>query len=129
MRVIYQTLPVQASFTDPRTRRTITGYASFRVYLVGPDEEFPALPTIKHARSQFRRLADLRADAGHGKPIVAKMPARSALRGVRHTRRMPPRQTSSHFDPFLKRNDPSEPQGTNLCAESVHHRLQRLPLP
>ncbi len=82
MRVIYQTLPVQASFTDPRTRRTITGYASFRVYLVGPDEEFPALPTIKHARSQFRRLADLRADAGHGKPIVAKMPARSALRGV-----------------------------------------------
>ena len=69
MRVIYETPPVQASFTDPRTRSTVTGCASFRVYMFEPDEELPALPTVEATRSQIRRLSELRAHAGHGQPF------------------------------------------------------------
>src|SRR5262249_34937472 len=69
-------------FTDPRTRTTSTGFASFRVYMFEPNEQLPALPTVQATRSQCRRLSDLRAEAGQGRPIVARMHARSPLRGL-----------------------------------------------
>lgn len=81
MRLIYETPPVPGSFTDPLSARTMSGYASFRIYLVLPGEALPDLPTAAAARSQFRSLSELRAHAGGG-PIVAELPNQSLLRGL-----------------------------------------------
>ena len=47
-----------------------------------PHEQLPALPTVEATRIQCRRLSDLRAQAGHGQPIVARQHAKSPLRGL-----------------------------------------------
>lgn len=50
--------------------------------MFAPNEQLPALPTVEATRRQCRRLSDLRAQAGYGQPIVARMHAKSPLRGL-----------------------------------------------
>ncbi len=82
MKVIFETPPVPATFTDPCTGTTSTAFASFRVYMFGPNEQLPALPTVEITLKHVRRLSDLRAQAGHGQPIVASQDSKSPLRGL-----------------------------------------------
>lgn len=81
MRLIYQTPPVAVTFTDARSGDTLRGYASFCVYAHDPDEELPGLSKAR-TRAMARSLSELRAEAGPGRPIVAKQHPQSKLRGV-----------------------------------------------
>src|SRR5713101_1122723 len=82
LKIIFETPPVQATFTDPRTRTESTVFASFRVYMFEPNEQLPALPTLEITRKHVRRLCDLRTQAGHGQPIVVSQDPNSPLRGL-----------------------------------------------
>jgi hypothetical protein len=82
MKVIYETPKVLTTFSVRQTRKTVSGYAVFRVYMFEANEELPLLPTVEATRSQCRRLSELRAEAGWGQRIVATMPPRSPLRGL-----------------------------------------------
>jgi hypothetical protein len=82
LKIIFETPPVQATFTNPHTGTTHTAFASFRAYMFGPNEQLPALPTVEITRKLVRRLSDLRAQAGHGQPIVVSQGPNSPLRGV-----------------------------------------------
>ena len=82
MKIIFETPPVQATFTDPRTWTASTVFASFRVYMFQPSEQLPALPTVEITRKHVRCLSDLRTQAGHGQPIVVSQDPNSPLRGL-----------------------------------------------
>ena len=82
MKIIFETPPVPATFTNPHNGTTTTTFASFRVYMFEANEQLPALPTVEITRKHLRRLSDLRAQAGHGQPIVASQDATSPLRGL-----------------------------------------------
>ena len=47
MKIIFETPPVPATFTNPRTGTMSTAFASFRVYMFEPNEQLPALPTVE----------------------------------------------------------------------------------
>jgi hypothetical protein len=82
IKVIYETPKTLTTFSVRQTRKTVSGYAVFRVYMFEPDEELPPLPTVDATRRQCRLLSELRAQAGWGQPIVATMPPASPLRGL-----------------------------------------------
>ncbi len=79
MKIIFETPPVQATFTDPRTGTGSTVLASFRVYMFEPNEQLPALPTVEITRKHVRRVSDVRAQAGPGQPVVVRQDPKSPL--------------------------------------------------
>jgi hypothetical protein len=79
LKIIFETPPVPTTFTNPHTRTTSPTFASFRVYMFAPNEQLPVGITRKHVQ----RLSDLRAQAGHGQPIVVRdSDSNSPFRGV-----------------------------------------------
>lgn len=69
MRVIFQTPPT--AMTIGRRDDGRQGRAYLRVIQFDPNEEPPPVPNANVARTTIRRLADLRREAGLGKPIIA----------------------------------------------------------
>ena len=80
VRVIFESPPVPATFTDPRDGSTVSGNGGFQLILHEPGED-PAPPTIRTAlrvqgfSTPTHTLSELRSRAGVGHPIEIPPPA------------------------------------------------------
>ena len=82
MKLIFLWPSVPHSFIDPKSGDVMSGWACLRVYASLPGEELPPLPTVETTSSQYRTRSELRAAAGHGRPIVARQHQSSPFMGV-----------------------------------------------